>query len=337
MTRIECQSRLGLRPFPWEIMFENLDVRAVRSFVAVAEELHFTRAAARLFVAEQALSRDIRRLERRLGLTLFVRTTRHVELTPEGRALLDDARRLLALNDRILGAAQRRDRAVLVDVVGDRLTGWRVLEAARADRPEIEFVARHGGGLGAALGLLQTGALDVAFGRVGGLPPALTDGLDALPVRLEPLGLLLPADHALAQLPAIPGAALAGQEIDISDGNARAPEWVDLGRQLVALLGAVAQPPHASAEGADETARHLARERLPILTHLDAPRVENGVIRPIVEPVPLYPWSIVTRPGDDLAGIAALHAAAAELAAAEGWLARSDGSWLPEPEAATAP
>lgn len=77
----------------------ELDLRALRYFVAAAEELHFTRAAARLFIAQQALSRDIARLERELGTQLFVRTTRRVALTPAGERLLVRARELLALHD----------------------------------------------------------------------------------------------------------------------------------------------------------------------------------------------------------------------------------------------
>ncbi|MGH2604457.1 MAG: LysR family transcriptional regulator, partial [Dehalococcoidia bacterium] len=74
-------------------------MRSLRYFIVVADELHFTRAAARLYVAQQALSREIQTLERRLGTPLFARTTRRVSLTPEGERLLGRARELVALHD----------------------------------------------------------------------------------------------------------------------------------------------------------------------------------------------------------------------------------------------
>ncbi len=80
----------------------DLEIRSLRYFVAVADELHFTRAASRLFVAQQALSREIRRLEERLGAPLLVRTTRRVTLTPEGLQLLTEARELIRLHDRLI-------------------------------------------------------------------------------------------------------------------------------------------------------------------------------------------------------------------------------------------
>jgi DNA-binding transcriptional LysR family regulator len=317
-----------------ETVSEDLDVRALRYFVAVAEELHFTRAAARLNVAEQGLSRDIRRLEQKLGVPLFVRTTRRVSLTRDGEDLLDAARDLIQLNDRIIHGKWNADRAVAVDIIDEGLTSWRILQAARNARPQLELMARHGGGLGRAIKPLLAGELDAAFGRVGGLGARLTDELQSRIVRLEPLGVLLPIDHPLAAFDAIPGHALVDQMIDISEGNTAAPEWVDLGRQFVAHVGARCQPAHTTAEGLEETARHLAKERLPILTHLEHPAVEGGVIRPLHDPTPLYAWSIVHRRERAPAGVAALHDAAAALGRRERWLDRGRASWLPQPESA---
>ena len=81
-------------------------MRLLHHFVAVGEELHYTRAANRLFVAQEALSRDIRGLEERVGLPLLDRTTRRVTLTPVGEQLLVRARELLALHDEMLRELQ---------------------------------------------------------------------------------------------------------------------------------------------------------------------------------------------------------------------------------------
>src|ERR1700754_2777264 len=81
-----------------------MDLRQLRYFVAVAEELHFSRAAVRLSLAQSALSGQMRQLEREIGGPLLVRSTRRVELTPAGSALLDDAREILAAAD---GAFER--------------------------------------------------------------------------------------------------------------------------------------------------------------------------------------------------------------------------------------
>src|ERR687884_192443 len=94
----------------------DLDTRLLRAFVAVAEELSFTRAAQRLFLAQQALSAQVRQLEARVGLKLFERTTRRVTLTDAGERLLPHARAVLeALGTATeeLDALRRSERTTL--------------------------------------------------------------------------------------------------------------------------------------------------------------------------------------------------------------------------------
>jgi DNA-binding transcriptional LysR family regulator len=315
-------------------MADELDLRLLRHFMAVAEELHFTRAAARLYVAQQALSRDIGRLERQLGVRLFTRTTRRVALTPEGERLLVRARELLALHDQTLQELGGHDRPLLVDLLAEGHTPARVVHAARQRVPNVELVGRFHGGLGAALHLLLAGGLDVAFGRSEGLGRPFPNQLARRLVRLEPLALLLPQDDPLAALDAVPMEALRGTQVDVSAGNEQAPEWVDLGMRLLAAFGAEPSPPHPHAEGLEETVRHLHAEGLPILTLLERPVAPGVVVRPLTEPVPLYPWAMIFHRDLRHPGLDALQAGADELGRRERWLELPPGPWLPEPDTA---
>ncbi|HEY8338231.1 MAG TPA: LysR family transcriptional regulator [Egibacteraceae bacterium] len=316
----------------------DLDTRLLRRFVAVATELHFGRAAAALHIAQQALSRDIARLERELGTPLFTRSTRRVALTPAGERLLPRAVELLALHDRLVAEVTPARGPLLVDVLRDRSTAAEVLARARAGAGRDQLEARFHGGFGAALQSLLAGRVEVAFGRSSGAP--LPEGLVRRLVRLEPLGLLLLADHPLAQQPHVALADLAGLVIDTSGGNTAAPEWTQLGAHLLAAHGAEPAPDHhpgmasVAAAPAEETAHHMRLTGWPILTMLDAPPVPGTVIRPLVAPTPLYPWTMVHRRDLRHPGLAALHAAVDELVAERGWLDLPDDAWLdPDDEA----
>src|SRR3954453_805653 len=314
----------------------ELDLRLLRRFVVVAEELHFTRAAARLYLTEQGLSRDIRRLEEELGLLLFTRSTRRVELTEDGRRLLVRARELLALHDRTVQEMHDVDRPLLVDLLmGELTTPVRVLHGARERTPGVELVARFHGGMGESLPLLLAGRLDVSFGRAEGLGrPFPSEQLIRRPVRLEPLALLLPSTHPLARLEAVPLRALRGTQVDASAGNEGAPEWVDLAVRLLTEFGAEPSPPHPHAAGPDETARPLHDHGLPILTMADRSVPPGVVLRPLTDPVPLFPWAMVFRREVRHPGLDALRASADALAEHEYWLRAPPKSWLPQADAA---
>jgi DNA-binding transcriptional LysR family regulator len=312
----------------------ELDLRALRYFVAAGEELHFTRAAARLFVAQQALSRDIAQLERQVGTPLFIRTTRRVALTPAGERLLARARELIALHDLTLRELRQPARPLLVDLLNEgRRTAVMILEAARELAPEIEFRGAYGGRMATAVNRLLSGDLDIAFGRWDWMGREPTDRLETRPVRFEPLALLLPLDHKLARKATIGLEALSGQEIDANAYDSNAPEWTDLARQVLALAGARSTPPHPPAVGVSEAAHHLVRQGLPILTGVDQADVPGGIVRPLVHPSPIYPWSATFLRGRaSEPGVAAMLDAAARLATAQCWLDLPADAWLPLPE-----
>ncbi|MEU0405094.1 LysR family transcriptional regulator [Streptomyces sp. NPDC006197] len=310
----------------------DIDPRLLRAFTAVAEELHFTRAAARLYLAQQALSRDIRRLERELGTELFVRTTRQVALTVDGERLLPYARRVLAAHEELSDAFRAAPRPLLVDLNSPGLAPEDVLRRARELAPEQELMARYESGLTGAAREILAGRIDASFGRYGGLDARLRTRLDSQLVRYEPMAVVLPEDHPLAGLPEVPLDRLAGERIYAGAGNDRTPEWTDLAARLFAGRGIEIAPPAPLAVGKEEFRRLMAKYRDPVLAVVDFPSMPDCVIRPLVDPVPLSPVSLVWRKGLRHPGLDALRRAAAELGAREGWLTRPAGAWLPEGE-----
>ncbi|MFF9867782.1 LysR family transcriptional regulator [Streptomyces sp. NPDC013953] len=311
-------------------MNHHVDPRLLRAFVAVAEELHFTRAAARLYVAQQALSRDIRRLERELGAELFVRTTRQVALTGDGERLLPHAHAVLAAHDELAAAFTGETRPLLVDLNTDGMITRRVLARARERAPECELMARYESGLTGAAAEILAGRLDVSFGRFAGLAPSVRARLEAQPVRYEPMAVLLPEEHPLADHPEVPLDALAGESLYAGAGNPRTREWTDLAERLFDGRGIKIAPPAPVAIGHEEFRRVMTKTRTPVLVGVDFPVMPDCVLRPLVRPVPLSPVSLVWRRGLKHPGVDALRAAAAQLADQEGWLRVPPGSWLPD-------
>src|SRR4051812_40354170 len=146
----------------------NVELRHLRYFVAVAEELHFTRAARRVHIAQQPLSAAIARLEQQLGVTLLERTTRRVELTEAGAALLEPARTALRAVDEALAAAQAAGRGEAGELaVGLSSGAWYGLEqlfdAVRAHHPGLRLHVRQQS-TRPLLADVRAGTLDLAVG-----------------------------------------------------------------------------------------------------------------------------------------------------------------------------
>ncbi len=172
----------------------------VRALVAVAEELHFGRAAERLQMTQPPLSRQIQRLESQIGVQLLTRSNRRVELTDAGRAFLDEARRILAIAD----SAPQVARTVAAGLSGIVRIGFTASSAftllgptlARlsAALPDVtielqEMVTKR------QLDALTKNTIDVSIGR----PPFDPDQFSSLRVHREGLLIALPADHLLAR------------------------------------------------------------------------------------------------------------------------------------------
>jgi DNA-binding transcriptional LysR family regulator len=192
----------------------SVELRQLRYFVAVAEELHFGRAAERLHMSQSPLSRSIRELERDLGVVLFVRTTRRVELTAAGSVLLERARRALAEIDGAIAAAQRAagvDGEVLRIGYGplSREIGTRVADAIRTDLPERDLLLEEEV---TPESLRRVGAHQLTAAVVLQTPAAARRHavrIDTL--KDEPLLVALPDSHRYASQDSISLRAFAGE------------------------------------------------------------------------------------------------------------------------------
>ncbi|WP_407704000.1 LysR family transcriptional regulator [Streptomyces smaragdinus] len=304
------------------------DPRLLRAFAAVAEELHFTRAAARLYVAQQALSRDIRRLEEELGAELFERTTRQVQLTPEGERLLPYISRVLAAYDELAAACTVSDTPLLVDVGARASTAYQVLRAARRRTPGVEFAARFHSGLAGAAAEILAGRLDVSFGRVTGLPAEVRSRLDHRLVRYERMAVLLPETHPLADLKEVPAGKLRGEILYAAAGNPATTEWTSLATEFFARHGIRMAEPFPEIAGEEEFTRIVRERGWSVLASMQFIGMPGMVLRPICDPVPISPVSLVWRRGLRHDGLTALQTTADKLADEGDWLQFPPGSWL---------
>lgn len=240
----------------------DLETRELEYFVAVAEELHFGRAAARLVIAQPALSKAVLRLESRLGVKLLERSSRHVALTPAGEALLRHGRHALnavgAAAEKARRAGDRQDRLRLVIKPGGDANLLSGILAAYAARPGARQVDILFGGATDRADHVRDGRADVALLYV---PFDDVTGLDHETLVVEGRVVILPPGHRLASRPEVTladltqepmprwkgvgwtGAPGAGTGPEVTD-TAEVLQMVRLGRTVAMLPRSLTRPRH---------------------------------------------------------------------------------------------
>jgi len=196
-----------------------MDLRALRYFVAVAEERHVGRAAGRLHMTQPPLSRAIRQLEDELGTTLFERTPKGVTLTPAGAVMYDEAGALLRQADRIRGRVTAVAGAATLTIgtladAAEQVSG-RLVPLFRARHPHVSVTIRESDLVDPTAGL-RAGLVDVALTRT----PFDDTGISMRVLRSVPVGVVMRDDDRLAGRASVSSADLAGRRwVRLPDGT----------------------------------------------------------------------------------------------------------------------
>ena len=243
-----------------------MELRQLRYFVTLAEELHFGRAAEREHIVQSALSQQVQRLERELGVRLLERSTHHVALTAAGVVFLVEARQILAHVDRAAQAARSAVAAGAPLRVG-------IIDSSYDSMPQIlhEVQARYPGlvihqveaSVPEQYQLLIDGRLDVGVGRAALAPPQIA----SLLFRQDPLGVLVPDGHRFAELEGVSVAVLAEEPLLLAE-EARAPEFNQFTVEMCRAAGFTPTVYRGTVESIRAAADLVAAGTLPVLRAL---------------------------------------------------------------------
>jgi DNA-binding transcriptional LysR family regulator len=268
------------------LSFPPMDVRQLRCFAAVAEELHFGRAAARLHVAGPAVSQTIRSLEAELGLRLFDRTNRRVELTEAGRLLVDEGQAVLARLDAALAAMEqfktRQTSQVRIGVAAalpPRLVPTLLARCAR-DAPGVHVIITA---LRAWSDQGPEQNVDIALVR----DQPREAGIASIVVFREPVGVALPRGHRLTRKRTIHAAHLNNEPLITFDRRSDPGEFDRLFGTLADAGLTDVRLAHESHPGAVESSLRLvaagAGLSLKLQSEVDAFGSADVVWRPLAD------------------------------------------------------
>ena len=267
----------------------ELDLGAVRTFLAVVDDGHFTDAADRLGMTQQAVSKRIARLESDLGAPLLNRSRAGARVTEDGAAFLPHARALISLADQAAGMVRARRRALRIDALArDAAPSDLVRSFYETSDVAVDLVVSRGAVPQRAA--LADGSVDAAFGRVTGTLPS---GIERIPACLEPLYVLVGRRHRLARRKRVPTQELSGLTAWMP-GNAGDSEWADYYRFFSAEFG-VAIDTSGPVFGRDHIMEKIGAS--PDLIMFAAKTQLTGspdvVHLPVTDPTPVYPWSLL--------------------------------------------
>jgi LysR family transcriptional regulator, benzoate and cis,cis-muconate-responsive activator of ben and cat genes len=295
-----------------------MELRHLRYFVAVAEELHFGRAAKRLEMAQPPLSIQIQRLEKELGVKLLERTQRHVELTAAGKVFLERARRVLEQAELAIHAAQRAGRgetgSLAVGFVGSATYGVlpEVLRLFRRRFPDVDLMLYEMGSTAQQRAVVE-GRLHLGLIRTPRDNAGLDEALAQQVVQREPLVVALPKGHALTELETLPLIQLAAEPFILFPREGR-PSYGDLVLEACAKAGFVPRVTQQTQEM--QTAVSLVAAGMGVTLVPDSVRTlrrDNVVYKTIAPPAPISELSAVYRRGDESPVLAAFLKVMGEL------------------------
>jgi DNA-binding transcriptional LysR family regulator len=292
----------------------------LRSFVVVAEELHFRRAADRLHLAQPSVSKQVRTLEAELGVELFDRNRRGATLTAAGEALLPEARELLvradqaAANTRATGTGQRgRLRLSLTRSLTGGIAGA-IVDEYRARYPEVQIELSVGNTM-LHVEQLHGGDIDVGFVR----PPLEDPGLEELPLGREPMVCVLPKGHRLTKRRRVRPEDLRDEPLVWWPESHGPGAWREVRREV---YGDPPWRPIARTEPEEERIVHAVAEGAGIsfimLERSRSLRIPGAVFRRFAPPEPTMGIAIAWRRGDTLPTLQRLRELAEERVSGRG-------------------
>ncbi len=271
-----------------------MELRQLRYFVTLAEELHFGRAAAREHIVQSALSQQVQRLERELGVRLLERSTHQVSLTAAGVVFLAEARQILAHTDRAAAIARSAAgasaalRVAIIDASYDSMP--QILHEVQARYPAL-VIHQVEASVPEQYRQLADGRLDVGIGRAANAPPPVASHL----FRHDPLGVLVPPGHRFAALDAIPVAVLATEPMLLAE-EARAPEFNQFTVEMCRAAGFTPTVYEGTVESIHAAANLVAQGRCLYCVPSSCISALPGTTwRPLTEPASYYPWSVLWR------------------------------------------